>query len=54
MSYDEHFQSILTYAKDVYNVRKCNEYEPIVWLVCNDDLTSDPRTITEIGLEPTG
>ena len=54
MSYDENLQSILTYAKDVYNVRKCNEDKPIVWLVCNDDLTSDPRTITEIGLEPTG
>ena len=47
--------SILTHVHDVYSVRKCNEYKPIVWLVCKDDfLTTDPRTITEIGLQPTG
>ena len=54
VQYDENLQSILTHAKDVFNVRKCNEDKPIVWLVCNDDLTTDSRTITEIGLETTG
>ena len=50
----EKLKSILTHARDVWNVRNCNEDKPIVWLVCDNSLTSDPRTITELGLEPTG
>ena len=46
--------SILTHAKDVSNVRKCNEDKEYVWLVCDNSLTSDPRTITDISPEPTG
>ena len=53
-TFNENPRSILTYTHDVSNVRKCNEYKPIVWLVCDNSLTNDPRTITEIGLEPTG